>query len=67
MLSSEGVGAQHRGLEDARRLPLVSDDERIVVVDPRRRDTEPPRVMIEGITIDRETVPLGGGSGNRFD
>jgi signal transduction histidine kinase len=32
----------------------------IVVIDPRRRDTEPPRVMIEGITIDREIVPLGG-------
>ena len=37
----------------------------IVVIDPRRRDTEPPRVMIEGITIDREPSRVGGPDPNR--
>jgi signal transduction histidine kinase/ligand-binding sensor domain-containing protein len=33
----------------------------IVAVNPRRRDIEPPRVMIEGITIDREPVTVATG------
>jgi signal transduction histidine kinase/streptogramin lyase len=32
----------------------------IVAIDPRRRDTDPPRVLIEGITIDREPVTIQG-------
>jgi signal transduction histidine kinase/ligand-binding sensor domain-containing protein len=32
----------------------------IVAIDPRRRDADPPRVLIEGITIDREAVTIQG-------
>jgi signal transduction histidine kinase/ligand-binding sensor domain-containing protein len=32
----------------------------IVAIDPRRRDSDPPRVLIEGIAIDREPVTIKG-------
>jgi signal transduction histidine kinase/ligand-binding sensor domain-containing protein len=60
MLSSEGVGANLAGWkmrDGSLWFPTIKG---IVVIDPRRRDTEPPRVLIEGITIDREPVPIAG-------
>lgn len=60
MLSSEGVGANIAGWKMRDGSLWFPTTKGIVVIDPRRRDTVPPRVMIEGITIDREVVPVGG-------
>ena len=54
MLSSEGVGANLAGWKMRDGSLWFPTTKGIVVIDPRRRDTEPPRVLIEGITIDRE-------------
>jgi signal transduction histidine kinase/ligand-binding sensor domain-containing protein len=60
MLSSEGVGANIAGWKMRDGSLWFPTTKGIVVIDPRRRDTVPPRVLIEGITIDREVVPIGG-------
>ena len=60
MLSSEGVGANIAGWKMRDGSLWFPTTKGIVAIDPRRRDTEPPRVLIEGITIDRTPVAIGG-------
>jgi signal transduction histidine kinase/ligand-binding sensor domain-containing protein len=60
MLSSEGVGANIAGWKMRDGSLWFPTTKGIVVIDPRRRDTEPPRVLIEGATIDREPVAIAG-------
>ena len=60
MLSSEGVGANLAGWKMRDGSLWFPTTKGIVAIDPRRRDTEPPRVLIEGITIDREPIAIGG-------
>jgi signal transduction histidine kinase/ligand-binding sensor domain-containing protein len=60
MLSSEGVGANLAGWKMRDGSLWFPTTKGIVVIDPRRRDTQPPRVLIEGITIDREPIAIGG-------
>ncbi len=60
MLSSEGVGANLAGWKMRDGSLWFPTTKGIVAIDPRRRDTEPPRVLIEGVTIDREAVTIGG-------
>ena len=60
MVSSEGVGANLAGWKMRDGSLWFPTTKGIVAIDPRRRDTEPPRVLIEGITIDREPVAIGG-------
>ena len=60
MLSSEGVGANLAGWKMRDGSLWFPTTKGIVVIDPRRRDTEPPRVLIEGITIDREPTATAG-------
>jgi signal transduction histidine kinase/ligand-binding sensor domain-containing protein len=60
MLSSEGVGATLAGWKMRDGSLWFPTTKGIVAIDPRRRDTEPPRVLIEGITIDRESMTIGG-------
>jgi signal transduction histidine kinase/ligand-binding sensor domain-containing protein len=60
MLSSEGVGANFAGWkmrDGSLWFPTIKG---IVAIDVRRRAAEPPRVVIEGITIDREPIATGG-------
>jgi signal transduction histidine kinase len=56
MLSSEGVGANFAGWKMHDGSLWFPTTKGLVAIDPRRRVTEPPRVVIEGITIDREPV-----------
>ena len=56
MLSSEGVGGNLAGWKMRDGSLWFPTTKGIVAIDPRRRDTEPPRVLIEGVTIDREPV-----------
>ena len=49
MLSSEGVGANLAGWKMRDGSLWFPTTKGIVVIDPRRRDTEPPRVLIEGV------------------
>jgi signal transduction histidine kinase/ligand-binding sensor domain-containing protein len=60
MLSSEGVGANLAGWKMRDGSLWFPTTKGIVAIDPRRRDTEPPRVVIEGITVDREPIATGG-------
>jgi ligand-binding sensor domain-containing protein/signal transduction histidine kinase len=60
MLSSEGVGANLAGWKMRGGSLWFPTTKGIVVIEPRRRDTDPPRVLIEGITIDREPVTIAG-------
>lgn len=60
MLSSEGVGDNLAGWKMRDGSLWFPTTKGIVVIDPRHRDTEPPRVMIEGITIDREPIAASG-------
>ena len=60
MLSSEGVGANLAGWKMRDGSLWFPTTKGIVVIDPRRRDTEPPRVLIEGIPIDREPTATAG-------
>jgi len=60
MLSSEGVGANLAGTKMRDGSLWFPTTKGIVVIDPRRRDTDPPRVLIEGATIDREPIVTGG-------
>jgi signal transduction histidine kinase/ligand-binding sensor domain-containing protein len=60
MLSSEGVGANLAGWKMRDGSLWFPTTKGIVVIDPRRRDVEPPRVVIEGITVDREPIAVGG-------
>jgi signal transduction histidine kinase len=59
MLSSEGVGANIAGWRMRDGSLWFPTTKGIVAIDPRRRDTDPPRVLIEGATIDREPVAAG--------
>src|SRR6185436_41527 len=58
MLSSEGVGANLAGWRMRDGSLWFPTTRGIVVIDPRRRDTAPPRVLIEGVTIDREPIAI---------
>lgn len=60
MLSSEGVGANFAGWKMRDGSLWFPTTKGIVAIDPRRRVTEPPRVMIERVTIDREPTSTGG-------
>ncbi len=60
MLSSEGVGANLAGWKLRDGSLWFPTTKGIVAIDPRRRDTDPPRVLIEGVTIDREPLPPAG-------
>jgi signal transduction histidine kinase/ligand-binding sensor domain-containing protein len=60
MLSSEGVGANIAGWKMRDGTLWFPTTKGIVVIDPRRRDTDPPRVVIEGTVIDRVPVPTAG-------
>jgi signal transduction histidine kinase/ligand-binding sensor domain-containing protein len=60
MLSSEGVGANLAGWKMRDGSLWFPTTKGIVVVDPRGRDREPSRVLIEGITVDREPRAIGG-------
>ena len=60
MVSSEGVGANIAGWKMRDGSLWFPTTKGIVAIDPRRRDTEPPRVVIEGMTIDREPLAIGG-------
>jgi signal transduction histidine kinase/ligand-binding sensor domain-containing protein len=60
MLSSEGVGANLAGWKMRDGSLWFPTTKGIVVIDPRRRDTEPPRVLIEASTIDREPTAISG-------
>ena len=60
MLSSEGVGANLAGWKMRDGSLWFPTTKGIVVIDPRRRDADPPRVVIEGITIDRQPAPIAG-------
>ena len=61
MLTSQTVGSSLAGAKLRDGSLWFPTSKGIVAIDPRRRDIEPPRVLIEGITIDRElSGPLGG-------
>ncbi len=60
MLSSEGVGGFLAGWKMHDGSLWFPTTKGIVAIDPRRRDTEPPRVLIERITIDGEPTAIGG-------
>jgi signal transduction histidine kinase len=52
MLSSEGVGAQPAGWKMRDGTLWFPTTRGVVVVDPRRRDMQPPRVVIESVAVD---------------
>jgi signal transduction histidine kinase/ligand-binding sensor domain-containing protein len=60
MLSSEGVGANLAGWKMRDGTLWFPTIRGIVVIDPRRRDSAPPQVVIEGATVDGEPVALDG-------
>jgi signal transduction histidine kinase/ligand-binding sensor domain-containing protein len=60
MLSSEGVGANNAGWKIRDGSLWFTTTKGIVAIDPRRRDADSPRVLIEGATVDREPVETGG-------
>jgi signal transduction histidine kinase len=60
MLSREGVGGKLAGgkaPDGSLWFPTIKG---IVVIDPRHRNSESPRVLIEGIAIDREPMQIAG-------
>lgn len=59
MLSADGVGTNLAGWRMRDGSLWFSTAKGIVVIDPRRRDVVPSRVLIEGVTIDRQPVALG--------
>jgi signal transduction histidine kinase/ligand-binding sensor domain-containing protein len=60
MASNEGVGATFAGAKMRDGSLWFPTTRGIVVIDPRRRETDPPRVLIEGVAIDRETMAVEG-------
>jgi signal transduction histidine kinase/ligand-binding sensor domain-containing protein len=60
MLSSEGVGANLAGWKMRDGSLWFPTTKGIVAIDPRRRDTVAPRVLIEGATIDRDPIVTSG-------
>jgi signal transduction histidine kinase/ligand-binding sensor domain-containing protein len=58
MLSSEGVGVKLAGWKMRDGSLWFPTTKGIVVIDPRRRDTEPPRILIEGVAVDRAPVAI---------
>jgi signal transduction histidine kinase/ligand-binding sensor domain-containing protein len=60
MLSSEGSGSSLAGWKMRDGSLWFPTTKGVVVIDPRRRETEPPRVVIEGATIERRPVAIGG-------
>jgi signal transduction histidine kinase/ligand-binding sensor domain-containing protein len=60
MLTSEAVGSSLAGWKLRDGSLWFPTSKGIVAIDPRRRDTDPPHVLIEGITIDREPVTIAG-------
>ena len=60
MVSSEGVGANVAGWKMRNGSLWFPTIKGIVAIDPGLRGTEPPRVAIEGTTIDREPIAPGG-------
>ena len=60
MLSGQGVGAKVAGWKMRDGSLWFPTTTGVVVVDPRRHDAEPPRVVIEAVAVDREPQPVGG-------
>jgi signal transduction histidine kinase/ligand-binding sensor domain-containing protein len=60
MLSSQGVGSNLAGWKMRDGSLWFPTSKGIVVIEPRHRDTEPPRVVIEGVTIDRQLITAAG-------
>jgi signal transduction histidine kinase/ligand-binding sensor domain-containing protein len=60
MLSSQATGSAIAGWKMHDGSLWFPTTRGVVVIDPRQRDTEPPRVLIEGAAIEREPVELGG-------
>jgi signal transduction histidine kinase/ligand-binding sensor domain-containing protein len=60
MLTSEAMGSSLAGAKLRDGSLWFPTSKGIVAIDPRRRDTDPPRVLIEEITIDREPVTIAG-------
>jgi signal transduction histidine kinase/ligand-binding sensor domain-containing protein len=60
MLTREATGSSLAGSKLRDGSLWFPTAKGIVAIDPRHRETEPPRVLIEGITIDRESVTIGG-------
>jgi signal transduction histidine kinase/ligand-binding sensor domain-containing protein len=58
MLSADGVGTHLAGWRMRDGALWFSTTKGIVVIDPRRRDSAPSRVLIEGVTIDREPAAI---------
>ena len=58
MLSSEGVGAQPAGWKMRDGTLWFPTTRGVVVVDPQRRDMQPPRVVIESVAVDGRFVPV---------
>jgi ligand-binding sensor domain-containing protein len=60
MLSADGVGTNLAGWRMRDGALWFSTTKGIVVIDPRRRDSAPSSVLIEGVTIDREPAAVDG-------
>ena len=60
MLSGQGVGAKVAGWKMRDGSLWFPTTTGVVVVDPRRHDAEPPRVVIEAVAVDREPKPVAG-------
>jgi len=58
MLSNQGVGASLAGWKMRDGSLWFPTTRGVVAIDPRRVDTEPPRVLIEGVAVDREPVAI---------
>jgi signal transduction histidine kinase/ligand-binding sensor domain-containing protein len=58
MLSSEGIGASRSSWRMHDGTLWFATVRGVVVVDPRKRGTEPPRVVVESATIDRDARPI---------
>ncbi|MBA2301612.1 MAG: hypothetical protein H0W08_03160, partial [Acidobacteria bacterium] len=59
MLSSEGVGGGIAGWKMQDGSLWFATIKGAVVIDPRRRDAMPPRVLIERVTVDRGPIAAG--------
>jgi signal transduction histidine kinase/ligand-binding sensor domain-containing protein len=60
MLSADGVGTNLAGSRMRDGTLWFSTTKGVVVIDPRRRDVTPSRVLIEGVTIDRQPAAVDG-------
>lgn len=61
MLSSEGIGASRSSWRMRDGTLWFATVRGVAVVDPHARGNEPPRVVVEGATIDRQPWSVDGG------